>query len=85
MNEKTPVPPLGDASRRRVVGGDLLNALDAALVTAWEDDPLIEAFCHDEGLVESVVNLELAIETLRSALASIERPDPCDKAMGVNE
>jgi len=62
-----------DATRPPAVGGDLLNALDAALVAAWEDDALIEAFCQDEGLVGAVADLEFAIEVVRSALARPRR------------
>lgn len=77
--------PSSDTTRPPAVGGDLLNALDAALLAAWEDDPLIEAFCHDEGLVDVVADLEFAIETLRLALGKIERRDPGDKAKGEYE
>ena len=77
--------PSSDAPRPPAVGGDLLAALDAALLAAWEDDPLIEAFCHDEGLVGAVANLEFAIEVVRTAVGSVERRDPGDKATGEHE
>lgn len=64
----------GCAPRQPAVGGTLLDALDAALTAAWDDDALVEAFVHDEGLVDVVVNLELAIETLRSALERLSPP-----------
>ncbi len=75
MSGNTPVPSSGDETRRPVVGGTLLDALDAALTAAWDDDGLVEALAHDEGLVELVVNLELAIETLRLALARLSPPN----------
>jgi hypothetical protein len=74
MSEKTPSPPSGEQTRSPFVGGTLLDALDAALVAAWDDDAWVEALAHDEGLVGVVADLELAIETLRSALARLSEP-----------
>ncbi len=75
MSEKTPVPPSGDAARPPAVGGDLLDALDAALVAAWEDDRFVEACAHDEGLVGAFAEIEFAVEVLRSAVGRLSPPD----------
>lgn len=80
MSEKTPVPPSGDATRSPLVGGSLLDALDAALVAAWDDDTLVEVLAHHEPLVGAVAGLELSIEVLRSALARLS--PPCRPASG---
>ena len=74
------VPPSGDAARPSAVGGDLLDALDAALLAAWEDDRLVEACAHDEGLVGAFADIEFAVEVLRSALARLS--PPCRPASG---
>ena len=78
----TGAPPPGDTTRPPAVGGTLLDALDAALVAAWDDDPLIEALCHDEGIVGALADLEFAVEVLRSALQRNERPDPSAETAG---
>ncbi len=68
---ETPAPPSVEATRRPAVGGTLLDALDAALTAAWEDDALVEVLAHHEGLVGAVADLEYAVEVLRSALARL--------------
>lgn len=85
MSEKTRSPPSGDATRRPAVGATLLDTLDAALVAAWDDDALVAALAHDEGLVDVVAELEFAIEVLRSALLRIKRPDPGGETRGESE
>jgi len=82
---ETPVPPSGDAVIPPSVGGTLLDALDAALVAARDDDPLIEAFCRDDGLVGAVADIEFAVEVVRMALGSVERRHPGEKARGETE
>jgi len=77
--------PSGDATRPPAVGGDLLDALDAALLAAWEDDRFVEALAHHEGIVGALADTEFAIEVLRTALGSVERPDAGDEARGENE
>ena len=75
MNEGEPsVPPSGDATKRPAIGGTLLDALDAALVAAWDDDTLVEVLAHHEPLVGAVADLELSIEVLRSALERLSPP-----------
>jgi len=69
----TGAPPPGDTTRPPAVGGTLLDALDAALVTAWDDDTFVEALCSDEGLVGALADLEYAVEVLRSALVRLPR------------
>lgn len=75
----------GCAPRRPAVGGDLLDALDAALVAVRDDDALVDALCRDAGLVGAVADTEFAVEVLRSALRGIERPDPGGSAVGDHE
>jgi hypothetical protein len=72
MNEEQPpsTPP-GDVTNSPIVGGTLLDALDAALEAAWADDRWIEALLQNEELIEILANLETEIETLRLALRRI--------------
>ncbi len=81
----TGAPPSGDTPKRPAIGVDLLDALDAALVAAWDDDRFVEALAHHEGIVGALADLEFAVEVLRSALQRIERPDPSGETAGDHE